>query len=58
MRLDWQLFNDLLKRTEDLPPGERLEVTDPLEVEHTLLLRDGGMVELLDVTPLAAKRCS
>ena len=52
MRLDWQLFNDLLKRTEDLPPGEWLEVTDPLEVEHALLLRDGGMIELIDASSM------
>ncbi|WP_457631033.1 DUF2513 domain-containing protein [Oceanithermus sp.] len=48
MKLDWELFNDLLKRVENLPPGDSLQLDDPAEVGHALLLQDGGMVELID----------
>ncbi|WP_293179077.1 DUF2513 domain-containing protein [Oceanithermus sp.] len=50
MELDWELFNSILKRVESMPPGNWLQLDDPLEVEHALLLRDGGLVELLDVS--------
>ncbi len=55
MKLDWELFNSILKRAEGMPPGDWLQLDDPLEVEHALLLRDSGLVELLDVSTFDGK---
>jgi len=55
MKLDWELFNDILKRVEELPAGDSLHLDDPLEVEHALLLHDAGMIELLDVSSHGGK---
>ena len=55
MKLDWELFNNILEQAEDIPPGNWLQLDDPLEVEHAFLLGDGGLVELLDVSTFDGK---